>query len=269
MNKHVLVTISDEPSCFYGVRFVGNFFENKDNFHITLLYVAPPQPKGIEAVNGVEAQKMAFDLLELLGFPRKNINTKILERKFGTVKDIINEGRKGLYDAVILGRRGYLAFESLLGTSTSREIMESRIDFPIWICRHGDYTKKHILVATDGSEASLRIADHVGFMIKDEKHIVTVCHVGEDFHEARQFVEETVNAIVVNGVSTDRIRTEIIVDRRPVDVVLLDKMQAQNINVLAVGRSKAKEGTIKGWFSGSCSSKLLSKMEVGSLWVSR
>lgn len=50
------------------------------------------------------ARKMLFDC----GFPSQNINTKFVFRQFGTVKDIIREAKSGRYDAVVLGRRGYI-----------------------------------------------------------------------------------------------------------------------------------------------------------------
>ncbi len=270
MQKQLLVTISNEPSCFYGVRFVSSFFMNKREVFITLLYVAPTG-KNFNATSTAspnEAQTMASDLLVMSGFPKSHITVKTIEKQFGTVQDIIREGHKGLYDAVVLGRRGYLAFEGLLSSSTSREILDAKIDFPVWICKHGTSAHRHVVVATDGSEASLRIADHVGFMLKDEEHAITVCHVGTPSPQAQRMVDAAVEAVVANGVAKERIAAEIIEGKKPVEAltsVLAEKRAA----VLAIGRSRSKEGTLKSWFSGSCSSRLLTELETGTLWISK
>lgn len=270
MNKHLLVTISNEPSCFYGVRFVASFFYNKRDIRITLFYVgqASKERNNFKDQEILEAQKLATELLTISGFPDSNIETRMVEKRFGIVQDIVREGHRGLYDAVVLGRRGYLAFEGLLGTSTSREILDARIDFPVWVCKQTTSLNRHILVATDGSEASLRIADHVGFMIKDEDHRVTVCHVGDPSGHSQKIVDEAVEAILMNGVDKERITTQIIPGKKPAEV-LLKRARELNSMALAIGRSKPKEGTIWSWLTGSCSSRILSEFETGALWISR
>lgn len=270
MNKHLLVTMSNEPSSFYGVRFVASFFANKKDIKLTLFYVgqSSKERNNVREQEASESIKIAAELLTSSGFISSNIETKIAEKRFGIVQDIVREGHQGLYDAVVLGRRGYLAFEGLLGTSTSREILDARIDFPVWVCKHVSSLQRHIIVATDGSEASLRIADHVGFMIKDEDHTVMVCHVGDVSDRSQAIVNEAVEAILANGVEKERIRTEIIPGKKPAET-LLNKMKSSNAMVLAIGRSKPKEGTLWSWLTGSCSSKVLSNFESGALWISK
>lgn len=270
MNKHLLVTISNESSAFYGVRFVMSFFTNKKDIKITLFYVeqSTKELNKTKDAEPLESLKLATELLTGAGFPSSNIETKVAERRFGIVKDIVQEGHRGLYDAVVLGRRGYLAFEGILGTSTSREILDARIDFPVWICKRSSSLRRHIIVATDGSEASLRIADHVGFMIADEDHTVTVCHVGDMSPQSENIVNKAVEAILINGVDKERVSTEIIPGKKPAEI-LLNKMKTSNSLVLAIGRSKPKEGTLWSWLTGSCSSKLLSDFESGALWISK
>jgi len=41
MERHLLVTISEQQSALCGVRFVGYFFSNKENLKLTLYYTAP------------------------------------------------------------------------------------------------------------------------------------------------------------------------------------------------------------------------------------
>ncbi len=41
MEKHLLVTVSDDLRILHGVRFVGSFFRHKADVKVTLFYVAP------------------------------------------------------------------------------------------------------------------------------------------------------------------------------------------------------------------------------------
>ena len=102
----------------------------------------------------------------------------------GIVGDIAKEGKIGHYDAVVLGRRGYLVFECFLQDSVTREILDRKIDFPIWVCRQFEENRKNVLLCVDGSKQSLHIADHVGFVLKDEEeHTVTILHIMFLMHE--------------------------------------------------------------------------------------
>ncbi|MEJ2025767.1 MAG: hypothetical protein P8Y00_12285 [Deltaproteobacteria bacterium] len=44
MEKHLLVTVSEQPSALNGIRFVGRFFSSKEEIKLTLLYIAPRPP---------------------------------------------------------------------------------------------------------------------------------------------------------------------------------------------------------------------------------
>ena len=41
MEKHLLLTVSEQQSGNYGVQFVGHFFSNKKDIKLTLFYAAP------------------------------------------------------------------------------------------------------------------------------------------------------------------------------------------------------------------------------------
>ena len=53
MQKHLLITISEDVKLMHGVRFVGSFFKNKADIKLTLLYVTPRA----EAINGDRLQR--------------------------------------------------------------------------------------------------------------------------------------------------------------------------------------------------------------------
>ena len=40
---------------------------------------------------------------------------------------------------------------------------------PFWTCRKPDLERKNVLLCVDGSEPALRMADHVGFILAQER----------------------------------------------------------------------------------------------------
>lgn len=279
MNRHVLVTVSDNPSYLYGVRFVAGFFRNVEKMKVTLFYVAPPEAmlgrregeRENELIARIkEALTAAEQILVQNGFRKENIEFKITARKFGTVKDIIREGRQGLYDAVVLGRRGYTIFEKLFSYSVSREILDRPIPFPVWICREFEKDRRGCLICVDGSEASFAVADHVGFMLAEEPmHFLKIFHVlegKEKEDEGVQILEKALAIVRENGVPAERISVEMVTGGRPEEVIL-EKTKWERCAVVAMGREG--RGQKKGWFRGSCFEVVLNNLKGFSLWVGR
>lgn len=288
MEKHLLVTIGDELSSLHGVRFVGSFFQNKSSMKLTLLYVssmplgaggaADLQQRKLDAAQteaslekGRKAMEEAKKILTLRGFSQESIDTKLITRRLGTVKDIVHEGRTGLFDAVVLGRRGFAVFEKALSGSVTREIMEHRIAFPLWISKRPEEGRKDILLCVDESDPSLRIADHVGFMAAQEEHRVTLLHV--DSGEGRnvdKILLECRKMLTENGVPEERIHNRILRGQR-VAATILEEAEKGHYAAVAVGRGGSQpKGLIKRWLvGGSTSMKLLESLEKAALWVSK
>jgi nucleotide-binding universal stress UspA family protein len=191
--RHLLVTVSEQESALYGVQFVGHFFSNKQGLKITLFFTAPKPPalwegeRTHESVRDSERQSKEYErqgqkalaaakkALRTLGFGEEQIATKLVVRQQSKAMDIIREGEQGLYDAVVLGRRGLSWLEQVFDESTSKDLLEKELTFPLWLCRRPDLGRKNILLCMDGSEAAYRMADHVGYMLaRDKDHEITL-----------------------------------------------------------------------------------------------
>lgn len=288
MERHFLLTVGDDMSSNYGLRFISQFFTGRSKIKITLLYIAAPLPEGSKPsarapalsnlpLRGQRAQKGDAELsksrLFLIdqGFLEANIFSKLAGKRFGTVRDIIHEACNGQYDAAVLGRRGYAVFEQLLSTSVTREILEQEIVFPLWICRMPEEGRRDVLLCVDETEPSLRIADHVGFILGQEKgHNVTMLHVdtGEMKNVQRVF-DLPREQLLRNGVSTERITTRVI--RAPrIARTILDEAERGEYAVVAMGHGgKEPQGIFQRWLVSSMSMKLLEELEKAVLWVSR
>ena len=288
MQKKLLITVSDESSYLHGVRFVGSFFRNKSQVSVTLFYVAPHADVAVKGMGtghleldrkateaGRKKTQQVLDAARQMlcdrGFPSENVTTKFIFKEFGTVKDILREARHGAYDAVVLGRRGYMLFESVLSTSTTKEILDRNIDFPIWVCRHTEENRRNVLLCIDGSSASLRMVDHVGFMLKDEsEHSITLFHVDTGEGESKEVVlEEARKRLLDNWVSDGRIESVVVTS--PVTGVaktILDIVESKAYAAVGVGRVGIQKGLLKEWLVGSRTMKLVEGMQKAALWVS-
>ncbi len=286
MDRHILLTISDEYSAMQAVRFTAGFFANTEHLHLTLLYVASNPKAGLTEseiiqdygnLNRREAQTKslaqaaldkAADLLVAKHFPRLNIHQKISFKQLGTANDIIQEGITGMYDAIALGRRGLSRLEEMIDDSVSRQVFTTPMDIPLWICRGHEKPAPHVLLCTDGSPASLRCADHVGFMLKDEPdHEITLLHIrahasaavpAEAIAGARRMLEE-------NGIAPGRIRQMIVEGTNTNDTILRVSREG-GYGVLATGRTGRGE-TRSLHLLGSVSMYLLKHLESTTMWI--
>jgi nucleotide-binding universal stress UspA family protein len=290
MQKKLLITVSDDISCLHGVKFVGSFFRNKPAVSPTLFYVAPRadiagggggfgepelEKRAAEAARkkGWEAIDAARQMLCDRGFPLENITCKFTFRQSGTVKDIINEAKTGVYDAVVLGRRGYTLFESVLPMSVTREILgrDTGIDFPIWITRHPEENRRNVLLCVDGSDASLRMIDHIGFMLSgEEEHTVTLFHVDVGEGENAESVFKTARKRLHDAWASDgRVESRVVKAAiTGVAETILKEAETRACAVVGVGRLGIEKGRLKEWLVGSRTMKLVEKIEKAALWVS-
>ncbi|MEF8824141.1 MAG: universal stress protein [Desulfohalobiaceae bacterium] len=280
MHKHLLVTVSDSPSSIDGARFVSSFFQDKSRIKLTLVHVVPA--KGQDSGYGEreptereckllenEALRNAGRFLEQSGFSAENTLCQYRIKAMSTAKDILREAERGKYDAVVLGRRGTTRLEEMLGGSVSTQVLEKERSAPIWICRRIETGRTGVLLCLDGSESSLVMADHVGFMLEgSEEHGVTLFHVpdktsdasGEIFSRAREALEK-------NGIDTSRI-AERSGSGRNVAKAIQKEAEEGSYAAVAVGYSgSGKQGLSQQSGMGSVSKKLFSDLKGHSLWI--
>ena len=279
-NKHFLLAVGKDISHQYGVRFLSYFFSNKNDILIDILNIANnPEKSGyyypVQNQTSTESNQLFLQEIQQrlhdFGFPRKNIRTDSRKNTISTVKDIINYGRKGLYDSLVLGRRGLTLLENLIQDSVSSKVLDEQCDIPIWICREPQRHKKHLLLCTDGSQQSLNTADHVGFVLNSApEHDITVLYVrsGSPSANEQEIIDSTVSSITENNFPGDRISV-ITLQGSNAARVILNYASDNNYAVIAMGR-KCRTAPGKGlsrFFVGSVSGEVLNKLESSSLWI--
>ncbi len=289
MEKHFLITVSDNTSALHGIRFAGHFFSNKDAVRITLFYTVPKGPqlwageKDLESVQDAELQekqnksrgRRALDIAKKeligLGFKTELIRTKLLPRRFSTVLDILREGADGLYDSVILGRRGLTWIEEAFDQSVSRGVLDHRVDFPLWVVRNPDLNRSDVLLCVDGTQPSKHMVDHVGFILAGEKtHKVTLFFVNrpplKSQAELGAIFDEAVEILEHNEFPKEMIKTKVVEDTNPAKAIV-NEAGTHAYAVVAVGRRAPKQGIFKKMFFGSVSMRLFRDLEKTALWI--
>ena len=292
LEKHLLVTISEDINALYGLRFVHGFFSRPGFTRLTLFYVSPRQQdsggfeakapfceSGRDSGQGSACRQppaalaAARDWLLSMDFPSDRIELKSAPAKLGTVKDIAAEAEQGLYDAVVLGRRGLSWFDEIFQDSITHRLLWESISFPLWICRNPKKGAKNVLLCVDGSEECLRMADHVGFILRDEpEHSVTVFHnraLGlPEGTRIEELMGQAAQALTSNGLTDERIDFLVKSSKDPVDLILTQARQG-GYAAVAIGRSSGKPEGLAGHIFGSTSLTLLRKLESSALWISK
>ena len=287
MEKHFLVTVSEDRSALYGAKFMGRLYAHKEDIKLTLLYVAPQPAERFEGetvteargrqqkanreyqARGQEALDTAKSALLSMGFAREQVDVKLKSRKVSKIMDIIREGEEGRYDAVVLGRRGLTWLETVFSDSVTVDLLEKQCSFPIWVCRRADPDRRNILVGVDGSEASERIVDHVGFALSQERsHKVILLAVrkpktaGDDID---RILAKSRDLVVRNGLPEDLVECRAI---RHADVskALLEEADRGKYAAVALGRTGTGDTGLRKLFMGSVSEALFKELDRAALW---
>lgn len=284
MDRHLLITFSEQKSALHGVRFAGHFFSDKASIKSTFFYSCPKPPetwdekKGLEAVQykleqerkllnkGKAALESAIKEGIHLGFPRENLFQKLQNRVFTKVADIIEEGEKGSYDAVVLGRRGISMLESAFDESVSKSLFQENLTFPLWLCRSSDPKRTHVLFHADGSQTSFNMADHVGFMLcVENRHRVDILPtdtVASDPAAQARYVDMFKDY----GLEPERV-TWLTPPKGDLAGAILELAERNAYAAVALGRTNPNASMLTRLFKGPVCSRLFKDLVGAALWI--
>lgn len=313
MERHLLLTMGGDGGESWNLRFVAGFFRNKPALRLTLFYVVPDAySSGLGEVilsdaqmrQGMEQLARARKWAVEHGFASENVETRAVPRQFGVVRDIVEEAHRGMYDAVVSGRRYLGWLEQTYTTSVSRGLLGEEIAFPLWVCHQPEPDLSDVLLCVDGSGENLRMADHVGFMLATpgaEHHTVTLLHCREPENGAghgaaaahgpvglpgmadaplsgEEAIAAARDAVLANGVDESRVRVLMVhardragrTDRSDKAETILRVAEQDRFAVVAVGRRTALPDTLmRRMFGRSVSERLHDRVNRFSLWVSK
>jgi nucleotide-binding universal stress UspA family protein len=222
-----------------------------------------------------------------MGIAEERIETVTQKKVMGIAKDILDRGSLGLYDAILVGRRGLSRLQKTFMGSTTSELVEHSNLIPVWVV-DGEVESMKMVMAVDGSEASLRAVDHLSFMLGgNEEMTLTLFHVTpmlrnycpidlkEEADGAGKIVVRGASRCVDHffahardkfteaGIRDDQVELKVV--KRTVDIgkAIVSQIGQEDYGTVIIGR----RGADQAFFMGSVSRYVLDKTHGRALWV--
>ena len=184
MQKKVLVAIDDSTPSRQALVYAGRMTELIPSLGFTLLHIQPPVSRflvdraqrsfpaeaelnAITARNAEASRGLLARCREVLmraGVAESALELATQPRQQGLAKDILDYAQSGLFDAVLVGRRGMSSMEQMFMGSVSAHLIVNSPVIPVWLV-DGDVRSVRVMAAVDGSESALRAVDHLAFML--------------------------------------------------------------------------------------------------------
>ncbi len=190
MKRKILVAIDGSTFSSNALNYLSNLFADMEEITVHLLWVVANSSAmtGMEWLDERDKMTMISPQVRIKlsaakrfmqeavlqlgrhGIAPKQISTEVKLSKMGVAADILSEAQKGLYDALLIGRRGISKIEEVfMGSSLSVSMTEKCYNIPLWIV-DGKVHSKKFLLPVDSSFNSLKAADHLGFILQGNSH---------------------------------------------------------------------------------------------------
>ncbi len=307
MEKKVLMAVDDSIYSNQSLRYATHILSGSKDVTFTLFHGQPmisqylldearTDPKANASLkkvikkNTAEAHmllKKQKERMITMGVPNKRIEVVAQPRMIGRSKDILEYARKGIYDAIVVGRRGLSRIQKTFMGSTSADLLENADVIPVWMV-DGDVTSQRILVAVDGSESSYRALDHVKFMLSENPEIkYSLFHVSPDAEDIdaislgkddpdiqdmvakgserliRKFFSDAEQQLKNADIAAGRIEIKTTKRKARVGKMILEEAKKGNYGTVVVGR----RGADRAHFFGSVSRYVTQRITDRALWL--
>ena len=311
MNKKILVSIDGSRNSLEALDYVNHMGHHCPGLDLVLFHVLPPVPpvyqeemlkdpiaqkyisqwkkKNQEAIEQVLHQSK--EKLIRWGWEETRIQIKSQEKRIGLARDILFEAHNGLYDAVVLGRRGLSKVEDFFLGSVSLKVLQGAKDVPVWLVG-GKSESPKILVALDGSENSLRALDHLSFIVESSAsrevdvllfnvwpglvtllgprvipNLASMNASAQDNHRKKieAFLDQAEQMLLQAGLDSRQIKRKFCWRCSDIARAVLSEADKGGCGTVIIGRrgiSKAQE-----FFLGSVSTKILQQAGNKAVWV--
>lgn len=292
IKPHFLINISSDTENLYGVRFFSSFFKNGSECDVTLFHISRldsrdssaslmeiwkgPEDSVLSSLNksAQKALSRARRNLKSNAVTISEMKTKTVQERYGKVKDIIGEGSAGLYDAMVLGCRATYALQWLFdrpGDEIPKAlIQDTTLSCPLWVCKEPEEGRENILLCVDGSESSMRAADHVGYILNHTPdHKVTVFHVATAADDkSQEIIESAAKILRSHNIAEDRIDKKTGWGVSLANVILAEKNRGRYA-VIAMGVRGNQKGSLLGTIGmgGDTAATLIGKISKAALWI--
>jgi nucleotide-binding universal stress UspA family protein len=306
MEKKLLLAIDGSKNSLMALDYVTHLFQGCPEIKMTLFHVLLPIPPIYkeEELSDPVAQKHLRDwkkkqqesIEKVLvrakgkmikaGWSESQIAIRAQEKRIGLARDILFEAEKGLYDAIVVGRRGLSKWEEVFLGSVSNKIVQGAKSIPVWVIGGSIHSHK-ILAALDGSENALRAVDHLSFILSSCRNaktqvlllniwpglinasgpqIIPRLSAGKEYEEkTNSFMRKAEEIILESDLPPEQVGRKITLKGVNISKAILTEAQKGDYGTIVLGRrgiSKAKE-----FFMGSVSNKILQQATDKAVWI--
>ncbi|MBW2194749.1 MAG: universal stress protein [Deltaproteobacteria bacterium] len=307
MEKKILVAVDDSIHSKHAVRYAVRISSVVKELTYTLFHVQPTISQFLldEAESDLRARQdlkiivrnnteNAYHILEKhknemvrMGISEQAIETTTWPKILGLAKDVLVCAQQGLYDAIVVGRRGLSRTQKAFMGSTSANIVAHSEVVPVWVV-DGDVISTKIMVAVDGSESAFAAVDHLVFLIGENRDItITLFHVvttlgnycGINFLEenddskemlargAKQCLERfyahAKKRFEEVGLQDQQVEIKVTKRIRNVGKAIITEVQKGDYGTVVVGR----RGVRGAFFMGSVSRYVTEKISNRAVWI--
>lgn len=304
MEKKILVAVDNSVYSKYAVKYAARITSAAKNVTFTLFNVQPyvpqifiesaetdPEVKALVRKNIEAAGYIVAKLKDLMvregGVPENRIETVTQSGEVGVAKDILNQAKQGLYDAVVLARRGLTPSRDFFIGTVASKVVEHALEIPV--CVVGEETASmKIMVAVDGSENSLRVVDHLIHIVgtnpdlklvlfhvvpwlkhyysvdfeREHPHLQEILH-REDKRRMESFYENAYQRLKAAGLKKRQIEIKTSTRSYDISTAILGEAKTGGYGTLVVGRRGEREA----FFTGRIAIRLVQKVSDQALWV--
>ncbi len=308
MEKKLLIAVDGSVNALDAVHYAASLADVIGDIKFSLMAIQPalsqylldeaqikPQArmaleKAIKA-NKAKAKEILDQAAERMvhkGIAEDRIDRLTKPRDAGVASDLLVTGEAKPYDAILVGRRGASYLRELVMGSVTSSLVEHSKSIPIWVV-DGTVTSTDVMLAADGSPATLRALDHLAFMMAaDERRNVNLVHVRPRFkdyceidleaesaqsaHEAilnsdqrcmDDFYPQALEVLAKYNIDAGRLDVHQLDGRMSIARSVLQHAADHGFGAVVMGR----RGTSGNPFTGSVSRTLLNKAENVALWV--
>jgi nucleotide-binding universal stress UspA family protein len=308
MQKKILVAIDDSPHARQAIDYAVRMKNLIPGIGFALLHIQPPisqflldeakrdgsaqaelnraAARNAEASRGLLAN--GKELMVRAGVPEAEVDLLTLPRHLGVAKDILDQAQNGLFDAMLLGRRGISSVQQMFLGSVSAHLIENSPVIPVWLV-DGKVNSTRVLAAVDGSESALRAVDHLAFMLSGNPEVkIRFFHVAprlKDYCEVnfaqkpdggletliaqgdKRCMDDFFSAALANlraaGFQEDQIQTQTAATLLNVGETILSAAREGDFGTIVMGR----RGMNKSFFGGKVSYHVSHKLSDAALWL--
>lgn len=308
MQKKILVAVDDSPHSRQAVDYAVRIKALIPELGFSLLHIQPPisqflldeakrsgqaQAKlgQVVARNAEASRELLTHYKELMvraGVGDADIEMLAFPRHLGAAKDILDQAQNGLFDAILVGRRGISSVQQMFLGSVSAHLIENSAVIPVWLV-DGTVNSTRVLAAVDGSESALRAVDHLAFMLSGNPDIkIRFFHVApqlKDYCEVdfgqkpaeglealiaqgdKRCMEDFFSAALAKlqaaGFREQQIETRTAATLISVGETILNAAREGGFGTLVMGR----RGMNKSFFGGKVSYYVSQKLSDAALWL--